>query len=82
MRNPNDYGVAVRISDDEGHTWAVPLMLVRYPDADGGYPSSVQTADGKIVTAYYCASQPFHNRYHMGVVIWDPDEISCKGWLR
>lgn len=80
MRSPRDYGVAARISEDEGKTWSPALKLVDYPDADGGYPSSVQTADGKIVTAYYCASQPIHNRYHMGVVIWETSEFNCKGW--
>lgn len=37
---------------------------------DGGYPSSVQIADGIIVTAYYSRGIPEHDRYHMGVVRW------------
>lgn len=71
MRCPAHFGVAARISADDGETWSIPLMLVQYPDADGGYPASVQTADGRVVTAFYSASQPVHNRYHMGVVIWE-----------
>jgi hypothetical protein len=38
---------------------------------DCGYPSSVQRADGKIVTAYYSQAVENHDRYHMGVAIWD-----------
>lgn len=80
MRSPRHYGLAARVSEDEGKNWGPPLMLVQYPDADGGYPSSVQTDDGNIVTAYYCASQPTHNRYHMGVVVWETGEFKSKGW--
>jgi len=39
-----------------------------------GYPASVQAADGTLVTAYYASSVPAHQRYHMGVVRWKPDE--------
>ncbi len=74
MRCPGYYGVAAQTSSDEGESWSVPFMLVHYPDADGGYPSSVQTADGRIVTAFYAASQPCHNRYHMGCLIWELSE--------
>jgi hypothetical protein len=35
-------------------------------------PSSVQRADDKIVTAYYSKSAENHDRYHMGVVVWEP----------
>ena len=38
---------------------------------DGSYPSSVQLADGTIVTAYYCQRIATHQRYHMGVVFWE-----------
>lgn len=74
MRCPGYFGVAARISSDEGESWCAPFMLVQYPDADGGYPSSVQTGDDRIVTAFYSASQPCHNRYHMGCVIWELSE--------
>ena len=74
MRCPGYFGVAAQTSSDEGESWSVPFMLVHYPDADGGYPSSVQTDDGRIVTAFYSASQPCHHRYHMGCLIWDLSE--------
>jgi hypothetical protein len=39
---------------------------------DCGYPSSVQLADGRIVTAYYSKSAPEHPGYHMGTAVWRP----------
>jgi photosystem II stability/assembly factor-like uncharacterized protein len=64
-------GVDVRFSDDEGTNWSNPIRVVDF-ESDGGYPSSVQLADGQIVTAYYARRIAGHDRYHMGVVIWNP----------
>lgn len=72
-------GVCARISKDEGLTWDAPRVLFNTTvnqantspaGVDGGYPASVQLADGTIVTAYYCQRIPAHQRYHMGVVLW------------
>jgi len=72
-----------RMSEDRGETWSNPTILVDLEDhpprADGidcGYPSSAQTDDGTIVTAYYCSWVEQHNRYHMGVIRWQPDELN------
>jgi len=74
LRNPGLHGVAVRFSEDQGRTWGTPRVIVNYhTDTDGGYPSSVQTEDGTIVTAYYCKGIETHQRYHMGVVRWAAD---------
>jgi hypothetical protein len=35
----------------------------------------VQTEDQKIVTAYYAGRANEHHRYHMGVVVWDREEL-------
>jgi hypothetical protein len=52
-----------------------PMVLVDFGKTkDGGYPSNVQLENGNIVTAYYAKSVPFHNRYHMGVLIWSLKE--------
>jgi hypothetical protein len=65
------YGVAMRLSRDEGRTWSPPKTLVGdLLSRDCGYPSSVERADGTIVTAYYADGAPSHQRYHMGVVLW------------
>ena len=72
-------GVCAMISRDEGLSWDGPRVLfntdVYQSDTspkgvDGGYPSSLQLADGTILTAYYCQRIPAHQRYHMGVVLW------------
>ena len=48
------FGNQARISEDEGQTWSEPLTI----SADGiggdlGYPSTVQLADGSLVTVWY-----------------------------
>jgi len=70
------YGLGTRFSSDEGKTWEPQRVLVDFEIAtDGGYPWSVETEDGTIVTAYYCNRVPAHQRYHMGVVRWKPGEV-------
>ena len=64
-------GVDVRLSDDQGQTWGKAFRVVAFAD-DGGYPSSVQLPDGRVLTAYYASHIAGHGRYHMGVVLWDP----------
>jgi hypothetical protein len=64
-------GVDVRFSDDEGSTWTEPFRVVDF-QGDGGYPSSVQLPDGRVLTAYYARRIVNHDRYHMGVVVWEP----------
>ena len=83
-RIPGLFGVVLRISDDGGESWSRPCVLLSMPAGDWhktdcGYPSSVQLADGTLVTAYYFGPKkpggglPWHNRYHMGVARWRPD---------
>jgi len=75
IRHHGFYGVGARVSDDGGRRWYTPMALVDLDDAhDGGYPSSVQSPDGSIVTAYYARGVAAHRRYHMGVVRWDLDD--------
>lgn len=81
VRVPGRFGVAARLSGDEGMTWGEPLTLVAdLASRDCGYPSSVQRPDGTIVTAYYADGAPSHQRYHMGVVLWTPpSQASAAG---
>jgi hypothetical protein len=73
-RCPNNFGVDARLSRDGGYTWGPPIRVADMPLSDGGYPSSVQLADGRVVTAYYNqVSGKFH--YEMGVAIWDVNEF-------
>jgi hypothetical protein len=64
------HGIGARVSGDEGRTWSRPMVVIEYGGNDGGYPSSVQLADGTIVTAYYSDKNRYHFRYHMGVARW------------
>jgi hypothetical protein len=72
-RCPNNCGIDARVSQDEGATWAGPIRLANMPRSDGGYPSSAQLADGRIVTAFYTAI-PGRNQYEMRVCTWDVNE--------
>ena len=71
-RIKGQYGVAVKVSKDQGKTWGEPSLVVDdLLSGDSGYPSSVQLPNGKIMTAYYSVGAPAHHRYHMGTVMWD-----------
>lgn len=69
--NRTDRGVDIRLSEDEGESWSDPARLLDF-SGDGGYPSSVQLADGSVLTAYYARTVPIHDGYHMGTVLWKP----------
>lgn len=83
-RIPGLFGVVYRISEDGGETWSAHESLITigandWRKTDAGYPSSVQLADGTIITAYYFGPKqaeyaefttPWHQRYHMGVARW------------
>ena len=47
------YGNQARISSDEGRTWSAPFVISQCAPCDLGYPSSVQLADGTIVSVWY-----------------------------
>ena len=73
-RREGHFGVEAKLSADDGQTWGKPFRLADFDPADCGYPSSVQRADGKVVTAYYAQKSHLLDRYHMAVVIWTPAE--------
>ncbi|HRU05282.1 MAG TPA: sialidase family protein [Candidatus Brocadiia bacterium] len=75
IRTRGFYGVGALISPDSGARWEAAMTLVDLPEAvDGGYPASVELDDGQILTAYYASGVPYHQRYHMGVVLWSIEE--------
>ena len=80
-RFANQYGVMASISRDRGKSWNEPNILVEYAPFDGGYPSNVVLSDGTIVTAYYSAGNPYHNRYHVGVIRWRLNELLEGRWI-
>jgi len=68
-------GVDMRLSSDEGRTWTEPVRVADF-QGDGGYPSSVELPDGRVLTAFYASRTTDHPRYHMGVVRWVPQAAS------
>lgn len=66
------YGIRAVLSEDDGGTWAPPIVL-RDDGAgwDVGYPTSVQRADGRVVTAYYFTDAQSPERY-IAATIWSP----------
>ena len=71
IREKGHHGIGYRTSEDEGRTWSRPTRIVNLEETtDGGYPSTVQLADGTLLTAYYSNRVPQHQRYHMGAVRW------------
>lgn len=74
----NNFGVDVRMSEDEGATWSAPVRIADCPRSDCGYPSTVQREDGRVVTAYYTqVSDDYH--YEMRVATWNPSDFSAAG---
>lgn len=82
VRNYGYWGVACRVSRDNGKTWSWPFRLLHLEEGnfDCGYPSSIQSADGTIITAYYAATSRWHKRYHMGVIRWRMKEKYLAEW--
>jgi sialidase-1 len=48
------YGNQARVSPDEGKTWSEPVIISgNGAGGDLGYPSTVELADGSLVTVWY-----------------------------
>jgi len=62
-------GILVRTSADDGRTWSEPARIAGF-DGDGGYPATVQLADGRLLTAFYASRTPRHDGYQMATVAW------------
>jgi BNR repeat-like domain len=66
------FEIRARLSADGGKTWGPEILLRGGAGAwDIGYPRTVQRADGKLVTAYYWATEPMKERT-IEATIWDP----------
>lgn len=80
---PGKKGVETIVSTDGGETWSEPIRLADWNGPDGGYPSSVERADGQIVTGYYASALPDQaadstKGYHLGVIVWSPEKSLPK----
>ena len=70
-RSPDNYGIDVRFSDDEGESWGPAHRLANNAISDCGYPSTIQRPDGSLVTAWYAQlSGAWH--YEMRITRWSP----------
>jgi sialidase-1 len=48
------FGNQARLSKDHGHSWSTPITISDdAPGGDVGYPSTVELADGQLVTVWY-----------------------------
>ncbi|HYM13115.1 MAG TPA: sialidase family protein [Bryobacterales bacterium] len=66
------FEIRARLSADDGKTWGNEIVLRSGGGAwDIGYTRTAQRADGKIVTAYYWATDPKKERT-IEATIWDP----------
>jgi len=72
----NHNGIYSRVYDAENQGWTTPRRLVDLTGAgDVGYPSAAINSQGEIVVSYYADRSPCHDRYHMGVLIFDETEL-------
>ncbi|MHB1461704.1 MAG: sialidase family protein [Armatimonadota bacterium] len=68
--NRRNRRIEVRLSQDEGATWGLPMSIAAVNPGDMGYPSSVQRKDGAVVTVFYALSTALCEGYHMEAAIW------------
>ena len=47
------YGINALISRDDGESWETVSLLSGEPNADLGYPSTVELSDGTLFTVWY-----------------------------
>jgi len=62
-------GIEVRLSGDGGRTWSPPERIAGF-EGDGGYPATVELADGRLLTAFYAQRTPAYEGYQMATVFW------------
>jgi hypothetical protein len=63
------HGIEVRLSGDGGRTWSPPERIAGF-DGDGGYPATVELADGRLLTAFYAKRSALRDGYQMATVTW------------
>jgi hypothetical protein len=69
-RREGHFGIGARISDDGGKTWSEPSPLASMQSWDGGYPASLETSDGRIMTVFYSKKGDLAD-YALYRVFWD-----------
>lgn len=69
-RRKEQFGVGALVSDDNGETWGDPVRVASMAGWDGGYPSSVQLPDGRVLTVYYSKKGDSED-YGVYGVVWE-----------
>ena len=70
------YQILARVSKDKGKTWSNEIVL--RSDGGGrdmGYPRSVQTANGNVVTTYYFWDKKAGPERYIAATVWDPRKV-------
>lgn len=73
------FQMLARLSSDDGQTWDRPILLrTDGGGRDMGYPRSIQTASGHVVTAYYFWDTVAGPERYIAATIWDPNKVELK----
>ena len=73
------FQMLARLSGDDGQTWGKPILLrTDGGGRDMGYPRSIQTASGHVVTAYYFWDTVAGPERYIAATIWDPNKVESK----
>ncbi len=71
-RHADPAGIRASFSDDQGETWRVDQEVqIRkdFVNFDIGYPESIQTPDGRVLTVYYFN---LFGKFFLGGTFWKP----------
>ena len=70
------FKMCAKLSSDHGKTWSDEVVLrTGGGGRDMGYPRTLQTADGNVVTTYYFWNKENGPERYIGATIWDPARI-------
>ena len=70
------YQVLAKVSKDKGKSWGNEIVL--RSDGGGrdmGYPRSLQTANGNVVTTYYFWDKKAGPERYIAATVWDPRKV-------
>lgn len=70
------FKMVAKLSSNGGKTWGDEITLrSNGGGGDMGYPRSMQTADGNVVTTYYFWSKQEGPERYIAATVWDPSKI-------
>ena len=70
------YQILAKVSKDKGRTWGNEIVLrTDGGGRDMGYPRSLQTASGNVVTTYYFWDKKTGPERYIAATVWDPRKV-------